>query len=162
MSNLHSSEEGWKVATTMDRIGGYMGVTLATESAQRGVNWVFKKNASSTVIKTCDIRFQMGVGEAEDDGSYTEIREYRGEGAKEWLLQGGEVHTCVSNLARIREVRLDFLKDKMGKTSANMRIARRTEEETQIVEDMGMWLCLSGTTDKDPFLTRYAKERKEG
>ena len=161
MNTLSSSSNGgWDAAPAMDRIGGYMGVTLAAESAQRGVNWVFKKNSTSIVIKTSDIRFQMGVGEAEADGSYANVREFKGEDARNFLLQGGARHMCMSRIGKIREVRLDFMKDKMGKSSANMLIARRTPEEAKIVEDMGMWLCLSGTTNSDPFLTRYAKGKK--
>jgi hypothetical protein len=160
MQGLSSSGGGWAAAPTMDRIGGYMGVVLAAESAQRGVNWVYKRNSSSIVIKTSDVRFQMGVGEEDDDGLHNNLREFKGDEARTFLLQGGATSACTARLNRIREVRLDFMKDKMGKSSANMLIARRTPEEAQIIEDLGMWLCLSGTTDKDPFLIRYAKGKK--
>ena len=58
-------------------------------------------------------------------------------------------------LSRLLGVRIDFLQTKTGVAVTNIAILRRTLEEATILEDMGLWLCISGTQDDDPFLTRY-------
>jgi hypothetical protein len=156
----HQDESKWHDKAVIDKVGGYVAAILASETGQRGANWIHTRGSKTKAIKTIDVRFQVGEGNPDEDGNYPVIRELVGEAARKVLQGGGEKSACIDQLKRIRDVRLDFLTTKTKAVVSNIVIARRSEEEAQMLEDMGLWLCLSGTKDEDVFLTRRAKGKR--
>lgn len=140
-------------ATLLDAAGAYLACILTQEAGQRGCNIVGSEETN--VLMTADVRFQMGVGEPNVNGEFTNVVELTGQRAREEIL-GAEGNGFDRNLQRILEIRVDFTGNKIGIPQPNVIIARRTSQESQIVEDMGRWLVHSKTKDDDPFMTRYA------
>ena len=148
------------LAASLDAMGTYLGVRTTLETAQRGCQWFHKKD--NHAILTRDVRFQWGLGEPDEDGTFESVEELIGAQVKGKLRGNGSLADLEANLHRIAQIKLDFLTSKTGTALPNFIISRRTEEEKDILEDMGRWVCLSDTRDDDPFLTRYAVPRNGG
>jgi hypothetical protein len=55
---------------------GYVAVMLASETGQRGANWIHTRGSKTKAKKTIDVRFQVGEGNPDEDGNnYPVIRE---------------------------------------------------------------------------------------
>jgi hypothetical protein len=140
--------------SALDTIGSYLGAVFATETAQRGANWVGKQ-----ACKTGDIRFQLGVGDPAGDCTV----EVTGEAAKGAIMGEGN-RECLSDIlqgvCRIKRVDVDIVNTKQKK-SLTVSVERRTTEEAKITEMFGIWLIISGTKDDDPFMARYGISKNE-
>ena len=147
-------------AAALDKMGAYMGVAMTLETAQRGCQWFFKQD--NHAMLTGDVRFQWGVGNPDEEGGFSSVTEVVGEKIKPLLRGGGALEDMEKNLARIVQIKLDFLTGKTGTPQPNFILSRRTEEEKNITEDMGRWICLSDTKDKDVFISRYAAPKNGG
>ena len=138
------------------KLGGFLAAILTEETAQRGANWV-----GTRAIKTADLRFQIGVGEPSLDGDFVAFEEATGGKARAHLLGTGSLVEIQKNLTRIQQVSMDFLRTKTTPVT-DLVIARRTPEESRIVNALGLWLCLSHTEDNEAFLTKHTLETWKG
>lgn len=138
------------------KIGGFLAAVLTEETAQRGANWVGVR-----ALKTIDLRFQIGLGQPSLDGSFDIHDEATGDKARSHLVGTGSIKSIKANLFRIQRVSMDFLRTKTTPVT-DMVIARRTPEESRIVDALGMWLCLSNTEDSEPFLTKHTLQTWKG
>jgi hypothetical protein len=138
----------------LDKIGGFLGAMFATETAQRGANWV-----GAQACKTKDVRFQLGVG-APDLGF---TKEAVGDVARAGIMMGGKtdrLQDILKGVCRIVRVDIDIVNTKQKK-SLTVSVERRSEEEAKITEMFGIWLIISGTKDEDPFMTRYGVSKTQ-
>jgi len=140
-------------ARSLDKIMRYMLATLQEETGQRVANWAQTK--AEQAVLTRDVHFHVGLGEPNASGSFPNSRELTGNEARLVLMEGRSGDSTYLNLTRIFGVRINFLQTKTGVVVPNITIQRRTVAEAMILEDMGLWLCVSDTKDSDPFLTRY-------
>ena len=148
----------------LDKMGGFLAMSVGLETIQRGVSWV--TTDADRAIKTQDICWRVEEGDANvSDLEVPKAVEVRGDEARAMLKGNGSKEDLERNLPRILQISMDFLKTKPGKATTGVVVARRSLEEAEILEDMGRWLVLSGTKDDDPFLTRYGttpRTKKEG
>ena len=138
----------------LDKIGGFLGAMFATETAQRGANWV-----GAQACKTKDVRFQLGVG-APDLGF---TKEAVGDEARAGIMMSGKtdrLQDILKGVCRIVRVDIDIVNTKQKK-SLTVSVERRSEEEAKITEMFGIWLIISGTKDEDPFMTRYGVSKTQ-
>jgi hypothetical protein len=138
------------------KMGGFLAAILTEETAQRGANWV-----GARALKTADLRFQIGVGEPSIDGGFETFEEATGGKARAHIIGNGSLIGIRANLIRIQQVSMDFLRTKTTPVT-DLVIARRTPEESRIVDALGMWLCLSSTEDNEAFLTKHTPETWKG
>ena len=143
-------------AKQLDGMGGMLAAVLGLESAQRGGNWIQAGKALSKPIRTRDIRFRVGQGEASSFNDPDGGKQMTGQEVRDVLDKEPKGPVNLSQIHRVREVHLDFLITKQRSAVVNQCIGRRTEEEGRILDAITTWLMLSGTKDEDPFLTRYA------
>ena len=150
----------WTSADALDKMGAVLGMSLQAESVSRGTNWVGKK-----AILTQDIRFQVGRGEANDDGSYDTQEEVRGDKLSAVITLPaipGETSLPVFDAMRVTCAHMDHLDTKPGHPVSDIRIARRSLEESAILDDMITWLVLASPQAGEPFLTRRGKHATRG
>ena len=142
----------WTTAKSLDKMGSALGMALQVEATSRGTNWVGPK-----AIKTQDLRFQVGGGKRQADGTYEYAEEVRGHLLSSLItsssIREGEFLPDWDS-ERVLLVNLDHLSTKPGKPVEDVRVARRSDEETQILEDIITWLVLASPQQDEPFLTR--------
>ena len=88
------------------------------------------------------------------------MSEFIGEAARKELRGKSSEMIDLSQVKRVKEIHINILSTKQGQPVVNQKIARRTKEEEVILEATATWMILSGTQNKDPFLTRYAPTPK--
>ena len=155
-SHFESLLPTFQEGTVGIRVGGFLAAVLTEETAQRGANWV-----GARALKTIDLRFQIGVGEPLLDGSFNSHEEATGDEARSHLIGTGSLKGIKENLFRIQRVSMDFLRTKTTPVT-DLVIARRTPEESRIVDALGTWLCLSNTENNEPFLTKHTPQTWNG
>ena len=151
---LHWTEQlrTWTMAKSLDLMGAALGMSLQVEATSRGTNWVGPR-----AIKTQDLRFQVGVGKRQDNGSYEAAREVRGHLLTNIICEDfieDDDTAPVIDFDRVLMVNMDHLQTKPGKPVEDIRVARRTDEESQILNDIITWLALANPQQGEPFLTR--------
>ena len=151
---LHWTEQlrTWTMAKSLDLMGAALGMSLQVEATSRGTNWVGPR-----AIKTQDLRFQVGVGKRQDNGSYEAAREVRGHLLTNIICEDfieDDDTAPVIDFDRVLMVNMDHLQTKPGKPVEDIRVARRTDEESQILNDIITRLALANPQQGEPFLTR--------
>ena len=147
-------------AEALDSMGAMLSAMLTLESAQRGGNWIKASGTLAQPVRTEDVRFQVGAGATQSSGRRVNSGEFIGEAARTELGDRSSETIDLSQVKRVNEIYINILSTKQGKPVINQKIARRTKEEEIVLEATVAWIILSGTRDKDPFLTRYAPTPK--
>lgn len=152
-------------AANLDMLGAYLGVAIGAGTSGRPGNVSAGGNAQSTV-ELCDLEFQ--VERPDKGGGHEKIKGRRivefltGEGGVRVMCGKKEVVGSVSleridqeRLKWVKSLSMDYLITKMGAPITGLHIARRSNMEGELLEDVCIWVCVAGVQDDDGLLTRY-------
>ena len=146
-------------AEAMDKMVSVLGLMLNIETASRGGNWTGKY-----ATKTQDLRFQVQTGSSEETRGIPPVNEIPGHRLQEIIKITKTLENPLGwQPDKVIQVAIDHLRTKNGEPVENIVIARRTPEESRLLDMMIEWLMLSNPTRDEPFLTRHGicKKRTE-
>jgi hypothetical protein len=138
----------------MDDMGTALAIQLGCDTASRGANWV-TTDTSEQAVETQDLRFQVGQGEPDANGTYNSYEAIRGHMLNEQITIPGNTYEHPKwDTNRVHSLELDHLSTKTGPVT-NIKIGRRSQAEMTLLTEVVTWLMLSRPKKAEPFLTRY-------
>ena len=148
---LYWEGRGWETKADLDAKGSWLAVALGFDSGTRIGNVTRKdgKDGSDHCIRTVDVELEMRY----PNGS---TRKMRGSQSLKLEIAGG----LADPLRAVERAWLTLLSSKTTKHLKAQQfipklLDRRTEDESQLLEDLVEWMWRSGTMDNDELLTRY-------